>query len=137
MHLCYNLLGIIDLSYSFNEIYKRSLFTMDIYLHSVLSTLVDYSILLFEFVGVIVILIACFHGIRDCLKHSSDTRLNLAKGMAMGLEFKLGSEILRTVTVRELKEILIVASIIALRALLTFLIYWEIKNEENEKQMKE
>ena len=53
--------------------------------------------------------------------------------MAMGLEFKLGSEILRTVAVREFKEILIVASIIALRALLTFLIHWEIKNEENEK----
>ena len=36
----------------------------------------------------------------------------------MGLEFKMGSEILRTVVVREWKEIGIVAGIIALRAAL-------------------
>ena len=58
------------------------------------------------------------------------TRLNLAKGMAMGLEFKLGSEILRTVVVREFSEIFTVAGIILLRAALTFLIHWEIRNEE-------
>lgn len=48
----------------------------------------------------------------------------------MGLEFKLGSEILRTVVVREFSEILIVGAIILLRAALTFLIHWEIKTEE-------
>ena len=48
----------------------------------------------------------------------------------MGLEFKMGSEILRTVVVREWKEIGIVAGIIALRAALTFLLHWEIKEEE-------
>ena len=48
----------------------------------------------------------------------------------MGLEFKLGSEILRTVVVRELREILLVGAIILLRAALTFLIHWEITNEE-------
>ena len=51
----------------------------------------------------------------------------------MGLEFKLGSEILRTVVVRELSEIYIVAGIIVLRAILTILIHWEIKNDEGEK----
>lgn len=50
----------------------------------------------------------------------------------MGLEFKLGSEILRTVIVRTMDEILIVAGIIVLRAVLTFLLHWEIKNEEEE-----
>lgn len=41
-----------------------------------------------------------------------------------------GSEILRTVVVREWKETGIVAGIIALRAALTFLLHWEIKEEE-------
>ena len=59
-----------------------------------------------------------------------DTKIYLAKGLAMGLEFKMGSEIMRTVVVREWKEIGIVAGIIALRAALTFLIHWEIKEEE-------
>ena len=45
-------------------------------------------------------------------------------------KFKLGSEILRTVIVRELSEVILVAAIIAIRAALTFLIHWEIKIEE-------
>ena len=61
---------------------------------------------------------------------SSGLGKEMAKGLAMGLEFKMGSEILRTVVVREWKEIGIVAGIIALRAALTFLIHWEIKEEE-------
>ena len=61
-------------------------------------------------------------------------RLNLAKGMALCLEFKLGSEILRTVIVRDLSEIAMVGAIIALRAALTFLLHWEIKNEEAEAE---
>lgn len=39
---------------------------------------------------------------------------------------------LRTVLVRELSEILIVGAIIVLRAALTLLIHWEIKNEKAE-----
>ena len=54
----------------------------------------------------------------------------------MGLEFKMGSEILRTVVVREWKEILTVAGIIGLRAALTFLIHWEIKEEVREENGK-
>ena len=83
-------------------------------LHEWLGYLVDGAILLFEFIGVIVVVIAGLRGIVEYGTHSPDTRLHLAKGMAMGLEFKLGSEILRTVVVR---------------AVLTLLIHWEIKNE--------
>lgn len=53
---------------------------------------------------------------KEKLLSDEDTRITLAKGLAMGLEFKLGSEILRTVVVREWKEISIVDGIILLRA---------------------
>lgn len=99
-------------------------------LENVLEIIVELAILLFEYVGVIVIILAGLRGIADFVRRNPDTRLNLAKGLAMGLEFKLGSEILRTVIVREISEIATVAFIIALRAALTFLIHWEIKNEE-------
>ena len=68
------------------------------------------------------------------IRHDPMVRLKLAQGMALCLEFKLGSEILRTVVVRDLKEIAIVGAIIALRAALTFLIHWEIKNEKGESE---
>lgn len=101
-------------------------------LESLLDSFVNVAMLLFEYIGVGVITFAGIQGFVNYLRRSPDTRLVLAKGLAMGLEFKLGSEILRTVVVRNLQEIGIVAGIILLRATLTFLIHWEIKNEENE-----
>ena len=60
----------------------------------------------------------------------------LAEGIALALEFKMGGEVLRTVAVREWSELGILGAIITLRGLLTFLIHWEIKNEQKalEKQ---
>lgn len=109
---------------------------MDI-LHHFLNNIVDYAILLFEFMGIFVLIITGIKGIKDYFQKSPYTRLNLAKGMAMGLEFKLGSEILRTVVVRTWKEILTVAGIIVLRAGLTLMIHWGIKNEEALHENKE
>lgn len=100
------------------------------FFHELVSTYANYIISLFEFIGVTVLLVSGIQGIYHYVKKDPMTRLKLAKGMSMGLEFKLGSEILRTVVVREISECLIVAFIIVLRAALTFLIHWEIKNEE-------
>lgn len=105
-------------------------------LELLLRHVVDIAILLFEFVGVVVIVITGFRGIWDYFKRTPQIRLNLATGMALGLEFKLGSEILRTVVVREFSEIATVAAIIALRAALTFLIHWEIKVEKADSEIR-
>lgn len=104
-------------------------------LETILHLFINYAILLFEYIGVGVITFAGIQGIVNYVRRVPETRLLLAKGLAMGLEFKLGSEILRTVVVRSLDEIYIVAAIIALRSVLTILIHWEIKNEENEEKM--
>lgn len=99
-------------------------------LHSVLNSIVDLAIIAFELTGVGIIIVAGIRGFYCCVTRRPDTKLALAKGLALGLEFKLGSEILRTVIVREWTEIATVAGIIILRAALTFLIHWEIKEEE-------
>lgn len=109
---------------------------MEAALHEVLTWVVNLAIIVFEFMGVAVIIVAGLQGIFNYVRRDPMTRLKLAKGMAMGLEFKLGSEILRTVVVRELSEIAIVGAIILLRAALTFLIHWEIKNEEAQVEQE-
>lgn len=101
-------------------------------LHDLLGLVAYAAIILFEFMGVVVIVFAGLKGIYNYMTKNPYTRLNLARGMAMGLEFKLGSEILRTVIVREWVEFLTVAGIIVLRAALTLLIHWEINNEKKE-----
>lgn len=104
--------------------------------NSVLDEIVGGAILLFESIGVFVLMYNGLKGFFFYIKGNPNTRLILAKGMAMGLEFKLGSEILRTVVVREWAELGVVAGIILLRAALTFLLHWEIRQEENSKRIK-
>lgn len=95
-----------------------------------LENLVEIFIMVFELIGVCIIVVSGVRGFWDYVHRRPKTKLTLAQGLAMGLEFKLGSEILRTVVVREWTEIATVAGIIALRAALTFLIHWEIKEEQ-------
>lgn len=104
-------------------------------LENLVKWMAEYSLILFEVVGVVVIAVAGVCGVVNYIRRDPLTRLKLAKSMAMGLEFKLGGEILRTVVVRDLSEIMIVGAIILLRAALTFLIHWEIKNEEEDNEV--
>lgn len=65
-----------------------------------------------------------------CIRRNPHVRLDLAQGIVLALEFKLGGEVLRTVIVREQTELITLGAVILLRGALTFLIHWEIKNEE-------
>lgn len=102
-------------------------------LEDVMQNLVEIAILVLEFIGVGIIIFSGLKGFYHYIRRSPEMRIVLAQGLAIGLEFKLGSEILKTVVVREWTEIVTVAGIIALRAALTFLIHWEIKEEHKDK----
>lgn len=106
------------------------------YMDLALQFVVEIGILLFEWVGVAVLVAAGVTGVLSYVRRDPQTRLKLAQGLAMSLEFKLGGEILRTVLVRDLSEIALVGAIILLRAALTFLIHWEIKNEETRSEVR-
>lgn len=95
----------------------------------VLRYIVGYSSLLLELFGICVLVYTAVRCFARWLQHIQSIRLELAQGIALALEFKLGGEVLRTVVVREWSELGILGAIIALRAALTFLIHWEIKNE--------
>lgn len=106
-------------------------------LHLWLAAITDVAILFFEYAGVAILIGTGVIGLYSFLRRDPMTRLKLARGMSMGLEFKLGSEILRTVVVREISEIWLVGAIILLRAALTFLIHYEIKHEEEAARKAE
>ncbi len=93
---------------------------------------VQFGVLFLECIGVGVLLVAACKALVGCLKHDGHVRLGLAEGIALALEFKLGGEVLRTAVVRTPSELLILGAIILLRGALTFLIHWEIKNEESK-----
>ena len=95
----------------------------------VFDIIVNYLILVVEFIGIVILMYAIVSAVIGLCKRQSHTRLKLAEGIALALEFKRGGELLRTVIVREWNELLILGAIILLRAALTFLIQWEIKIE--------
>ena len=91
-----------------------------------------------ELAGIAILLITVGKSIIGYFRRDEHIRLDLAEGIALALEFKLGGEVLRTVIVREWTELLILGAIIALRGALTLLIHWEISVEEKrEKQLME
>ncbi len=97
---------------------------------SILRYTVEFSTLLLEMFGICILVFTAVKSFIFWLKKDDSIRLALAQGIALALEFKLGGEVLRTVVVREWSELGILGAIIVLRATLTFLIHWEIKNEE-------
>lgn len=96
----------------------------------ILEMIVEWGILFLELTGVCVLLVSSAKALWECMHHRADVRLSLAQGIALALTFKLGGEVLRTVVVRKGTELAMLGAIIVLRSALTFLIHWEIKNEE-------
>ena len=96
-----------------------------------LYELVQVCTMLMELFGVCVLVSTAVRSFYKWIKKGHGIRLTLAQGIALALEFKMGGEVLRTVVVREWAELGILGAIIILRGVLTFLIHWEIKNEES------
>ena len=108
------------------------------FLEDVVHFAAQIGITLTEMAGIAILLITVGKAIFGYFRKDEHLRLDLAEGIALALEFKLGGEVLRTVIVREWTELLILGAIIALRGALTLLIHWEISVEEKrEKAMLE
>lgn len=105
-------------------------------LEMIFKYLVEICTTCLELAGIIVLVSTAFICFVKWLRRDRENiRLDLAQGIALALEFKMGGEVLRTVVVREMGELLVLGAIILLRAAMTFLIHWEIVNEK--KEMKE
>jgi uncharacterized membrane protein len=99
-------------------------------LETILTHIVQLSVTILELFGVFILVYTAIHCFISWIRKDHFVRLNLAQGIALALEFKLGGEVLRTVITRNQSELFILGAIILLRGVLTFLIHWEIKNEE-------
>lgn len=110
---------------------------MELFLENIehlLIYIVETCTILLELFGIIVLVCTALKCFVQWIRHESNLRLALAQGIALSLEFKMGSEVLRTVVVREWAELGILGAVILLRGLLTFLIHWEIKHEKEDME---
>ncbi len=101
-------------------------------LDTVVEIILEYLIPICELMGIAVVAVstvtAFIKYIRSLIRHGQeDIKFQLASGLALSLEFKMAAEILKTVLVRDLTELIVLGAVIALRALLSVLIHFEMK----------
>ncbi len=106
------------------------------YLHEIIVIAVPYMISILEIIGIVVVFGSGIKGFwqfiqNTFMKKRYDMQANLAKGLAMGLEFKMAAEILRTVLIQSMDELYMLGAVILLRALLSILIHFELKGAKD------
>ena len=112
-------------------------------LNTVIEVTLPYIIAVLELMGIFIVtwsgVKAFWRYIRNTFfKKNHDLQYSFAKGLSTALEFKMAAEILKTVLVREMSELVILGAIIVLRALVTILLKFEIRSSKKEiPQVKE
>ena len=102
---------------------------------NVLHLVAELTIVTLELIGILIILIGAYKSIIRLFlnlrhtPHKTNIVISLGKALALALEFKMGAEIVKTVIVRDLKELGILAVVVVIRTALAILIHWEMKNE--------
>lgn len=104
---------------------------------SVFEMLVGYATLFLTLVAASLVLCAALRALWQLLCRARRVRPALSEGLALALEFALGAELLRTLTVREWGELLFLAALLALRAAMTFLLRWEMRLEKKSGERDE
>ena len=120
---------MMDVKYTQEDFFMSAEF-----LDFILEVVISYLFTILELIGVFIV---AYGTIKSFIKfirsglNSDDTRvkIDLAETLALSLEFKMAGEILKTVVSHTIEELSILGAVIVLRALLTFLIHWELKME--------
>ena len=107
-------------------------------LQSIVHHAAEIGIVIAEVIGISILIITAVKCFIKYFRKDEHVRLELAQGIALALEFKLGGEVLHTVTVSQddWMALLFLGGIIALRAVLTLLLHWEIKVEEEHERLE-
>ena len=118
---------------------------MDAFLHNyehILHNIAEISALTLEFIGVLIIVVGSAKSLISLvvrlIRHRTiNIVVELGKTLALALEFKMGAEIIKTVIVHDLTELAVLGIVILIRALLAFLIHWEMKMENKHDEPKD
>ena len=111
------------------------------YMEHMTELLVTYIARGLELIGVIIVAIGAGKAIFKLVRtkydlYDSKIRIDFAKALTFSLEFKLASELLKTVVIRTWNEVLILSAIVLIRVVMTLIIHWEMENEETREKLE-
>jgi len=103
-----------------------------------LQPMAEISAGILELIGIIIIIIGSCRALIKLFQALLKKRpfhvvIDLGKALSLALEFKMGAEIIKTVIIHNLEELAILGVVIVIRALLAFIIHWEIRLEEKSE----
>lgn len=104
-------------------------------LESFIIESIKFCISLLECMGIIIIIVNAVKSFYAYIMAGfcDDThqiKIDFARALALSLEFKMGGEILKTVITKTIDEMYVLAAVIILRAILTYIIHYEIAHKE-------
>ena len=105
-------------------------------LHKIVQYCAEIGVTLLELTSILILVHHCLKGLIRYFHNDEHTRLKLAYGIALALEFKLGGEVLRTLIIRDWTEMLLLGAIVVLCAAVTLMLHFEIKVEEEKLKMQ-
>ena len=111
---------------------------------STMNNVFFWIIWFFELVGAAIIIVGAivsiFKYFQSLIKHKKlPIKTLIANQLALGLEFMLVGEVLRTIVTENhsLDEIMVLGMIILLRAGVSLLLHWELKLEEKKDEVED
>lgn len=104
-------------------------------LEHIIEFVIEVVVPILELMGIFIVAEAalmCFARYLYCLftRKRIHVKGRLAVGLLLGLEFMMTAEILKTIVIRDTKELLILGGVVILRGILAF----ELKQEEKEEK---
>jgi uncharacterized membrane protein len=110
-------------------------------LEYLIKAIVPYIIHSLELIGIFIIAVATIKSFYTYLKtlvhpNKNQIKIDFAESVALAIEFKLASEIIKTVIIHTMKDLYILGAVVLIRIVLTFVIDWEIKQYQNKNQNK-
>ena len=111
-------------------------------LKDLLHPIAEISASILELIGIMIIIIGTVRALVRLVdsivkKKGFHVAMDLGKALSLALEFKMGAEIIKTVIIHNLEELSILAVVILIRALLAFIIHWEIRTEKKEEKLEQ
>ena len=108
-----------------------------------LQTVVPPTVILIELLGVVIIIIgvgkAVYHLFQNQFNfRNEDLIIEIASALSLSLEFILAAEILMTLVVSDMQQLLLLGVLLILRIIITFVLHWELNHiEENQRRERE
>lgn len=118
----------------FCDILSKNRKGMIVMLTHIVELVLEYLIPVCELMGIFIVAISILTAFATYIRNlftgdEHDVKVQLASGLAVSLEFKMAAEILKTVLIHNLTELTVLGAVIGLRALMSILIHFEMKEK--------